>query len=321
MSKWLAATSLTGWGSSQAYVYVAGAILGPAGLGGLKAAQTLVAGPAGVLIQAGGSIGLPEASKAHAEKRLGRSRQSVAGGDRAGVMSFAAGALVVMLWGRSLLSRIYGPQFAHLQTVAVLIAIAYIFTGLSVGPVLVLKQTRNAHRIFYTQIATLAVSLTTVAVLSIRYGVTGAAMATIATYVVAAAGVWWYQHVVRGTVAQPAGRDDDPARCRAEPPCGPLRAGRAAPIANLAEGRPTPPAVEPALTDPAAGGSPAAGPSRLHRKRRSRSRRGRRGRARGAGIAALARSLASEGSVWSLPTPPPADRWRHFSAPTSPLAP
>ncbi len=201
MSKWLAATSLTGWGSTQAYVYVAGAILGPAGLGGLKAAQTLVAGPAGVLIQAGGSIGLPEASKAHAERGwagLVKVSRVVTG---AGVMSFAAGALVVMVWGRTLLSRVYGPQFAHLHTVAVLIAIAYIFTGLSVGPVLVLKQTRNAHRIFYTQIATLAVSLTSVAVLSIRFGVTGAATATIATYVVAAAGVWWYQRVVRGTEA------------------------------------------------------------------------------------------------------------------------
>ncbi len=115
MSKWLAGNSLTGWGSSQAYLYVAGAILGPAGLGGLKAAQALVAGPAGVLVQAGGSIGLPEASNAHAQKGwkglVNVSRVVTA----AGVLSFVAGALVVLVWGRALLSRIYGPQFAHLE--------------------------------------------------------------------------------------------------------------------------------------------------------------------------------------------------------------
>ncbi len=49
-------------------MFIVGAILGPAGLGGLKAAQTLVVGPSGVLIMAGGSIGLPEATKAYKEK-------------------------------------------------------------------------------------------------------------------------------------------------------------------------------------------------------------------------------------------------------------
>jgi O-antigen/teichoic acid export membrane protein len=201
MSKWLAATSLTGWGSSQAYVYITGAILGPAGLGGLKAAQTLVAGPAGVLIQAGGSIGLPEASKAHSDRGwsgLVRVSRVVTG---AGVVSFLAGALVIVVWGRALLSRIYGPQFAHLELVAVLIAVAYIFMGCSVGPVLVLKTTRNAHRIFYVQVVTLIVSLATVTALTLRFGVTGAAVATIATYGAAAAGARWYQHVVRRSVA------------------------------------------------------------------------------------------------------------------------
>jgi O-antigen/teichoic acid export membrane protein len=197
MSKWLAATSLTVWGSSQGYIYVVGLILGPAGLGGLKAAQTLVAGPAGVLIQAAGSIGLPEASKAHAERGWSGLVKVSRVVTVAGVMSFTAGAVVVVFWGRALLSGLYGPQFAHLHFAAMLLAIAYIFTGLSVGPVLVLKQTRNAHRVFYSQIINLVVALSTVTLLSLRYGVTGAAIASIATAVVAAVGVRCYQHVVR----------------------------------------------------------------------------------------------------------------------------
>ena len=196
MSRWLTGTSLVGWGSSQAYVYVAGALLGPAGLGGLKAAQALVAGPAGVLVQAGGSIGLPEASNAYAEKGWGGLVKVSRVVTVAGVTSFAGGALVVVVFGRELLSRIYGPQFAHMEGVAVLIAVAYLFMGLSVGPVLVLKQTRNAQSVFYTQVLALVVSLSSVAVLTLRFGVTGTACATIATYVSAAAGVRWYQHVV-----------------------------------------------------------------------------------------------------------------------------
>ncbi len=80
-------------------------------------------------------------------------------------------------------------------------AVAYVFLGFSVGPVLVLKQTRNAHRIFYTQVATLVVSLSAGAVLTLRFGVTGAAFATIATYVAAATSVRWHQHVVRRSEA------------------------------------------------------------------------------------------------------------------------
>ncbi len=68
VSKWLAGMSLSVSGGGQVSVFIMGAILGPAGLGGLKAAQTLVAGPTGVLIIAGGSIGLPEATKAFKEK-------------------------------------------------------------------------------------------------------------------------------------------------------------------------------------------------------------------------------------------------------------
>ena len=76
---------------------------------------------------------------------------------------------------------IYGPQFAHLEGAAVLIAFGYILTGSALGPVLVLKQTRNTHRLFFAQIVTLVVSLSTVTVLTLHFGLTGAAWATIAT--------------------------------------------------------------------------------------------------------------------------------------------
>ena len=96
-------------------------------------------------------------------------------------MSFAAAAVVILLWGRALLSEDLRAAVRPPEGVAVIIAIAYIFTGFWLGPVLVLKQTRNAHRIFFAQIVTLVVSMSTVTVLTLHFGLTGAAWATIAT--------------------------------------------------------------------------------------------------------------------------------------------
>jgi O-antigen/teichoic acid export membrane protein len=202
MSKWLASQSLTTWGASQAYVLVAAAILGPVGIGGLKAAQTLVSGPSGVLIQAGGSIGLPEASRAYAEKGwsgLIRISRLVTG---AGVVSFGAVAVIVVVWGRALLSAIYGHEFAHLEFSAILFAISYIALGSALGPVLVLKSTRHTRSLFQISFLALVVSLAGTAALSLALGVDGAAEATIVAQTVMGLGCRYYQHKVRGSVRQ-----------------------------------------------------------------------------------------------------------------------
>ena len=69
-SRWLAGERTASWGASQLYLILAGAMLGPAALGGLKAAQGLVAGPTNVFVNAGGSFGLPEASRQLAERGM-----------------------------------------------------------------------------------------------------------------------------------------------------------------------------------------------------------------------------------------------------------
>jgi O-antigen/teichoic acid export membrane protein len=187
VSKWIASSALTFWGSSQMYVLVAGVILGPAGLGGLKAAQALVAGPSGVLIQAGGSVGLPEATKSYQDKGwkgLTRVARLVT---MAGFLSFVAGAVVVVLFGKELLGRIYGPQFAQYETTAILFAIAYIFIGFFLGPILVLKATRQTRQLFVIQIVSLIVSVVTTVAFCVLWGVNGAAAAVLVTYAATAA--------------------------------------------------------------------------------------------------------------------------------------
>jgi O-antigen/teichoic acid export membrane protein len=206
VSKWLFGSSLSVSGGTQATVFIMGAILGPAGLGGLKAAQTLVVGPSGVLIMAGGSIGLPEATKAYKEKGWSGLTRVARLVTLAGFSSFLAGAVVVALFGRTLLSTIYGPAFGHLELAAVLLAIAYVVISFNLGPILVLKATRNTRWLFHIQLASLGVSLVSVTALSLAYGVNGAAAATIVTFFVSSTGSAWVQHRVRRSIAAPGAR-------------------------------------------------------------------------------------------------------------------
>jgi O-antigen/teichoic acid export membrane protein/O-antigen ligase len=187
VSKWIAGSALTAWGSSQTYILVAGAILGPAGLGGLKAAQALVSGPSGVLVQAGGSVGLPEATKSYQEKGWRGLTRVTRVVTAVGFLSFVAGAVMVVLFGRFLLSRIYGLQFAQYDTTAILFGIAYIFVGFNLAPILVLKATRKTRPLLYVQIVSLIVSLCTMVGFCVVWGVTGAAVAVVITYGVTAA--------------------------------------------------------------------------------------------------------------------------------------
>jgi O-antigen/teichoic acid export membrane protein len=199
MSKWLAGTGLSGSAGTQLSVFIAGVILGPVGLGEFRAAQTLVVGPAGVLIMAGGSIGLPEASKAYTEKgRVGLIRVARVV-TIAGFCSFLGGAVLVAAFGQTLLTSIYGPSFSHLETAAILMAISYIVLSFCLGPTLILKATRNSRALFHLQLLTLTVSLSSLGVLAVLWGVNGAAASLIVTFLVTAVSMRWVQHrLLRG---------------------------------------------------------------------------------------------------------------------------
>lgn len=222
MSKWLAGTSLSTSGGVQLSTFIAGLILGPAGLGGLKAAQTLVMGPSGVLIMAGGSVGLPEASKAYAEKGRSGLLKVARVVTLCGFFSFLAGAIVIVVFGKQLLTAIYGPSFAHLELAAILMAIAYTIISFSLGPVLVLKATRNTRPLFHIQLVSLIVSLGSLAVLAEVWGINGAAGATMVTFAAGAIGTRWVQHRVlqgryqEGEKTSPSDSLDGPAPSRPE---------------------------------------------------------------------------------------------------------
>jgi O-antigen/teichoic acid export membrane protein len=177
VSRWLAGTSTSGWGLSQLQGVLTAAMLGPAALGGLKAAQGLVSGPAFVLIQSGGSLGLPEASRAYDKRGVSGLNRVARLITASGVASVGLVFAVVVLFGRLLLTKLYGAQFAHYAPVAVVVAAGYILGSWSLGATLRLKTIKQTRLLFLVSLWGLLVSIVAVVILGPWLGVMGVAYA------------------------------------------------------------------------------------------------------------------------------------------------
>ncbi len=180
-SRWLASERAASWGASQLYLILAGVILGPAALGGLKAAQGLVAGPTTLVINASGSFGLPEATKQLAERGWAgmiRVSRFVTG---AGLSVSVACAVAVFVAAPTLLRLLYGPEFVKYAPSARLFAVSVVLSALAVGPIITLTATRRVRPLFVLQLAKLVFGVAAVSVLAAAYGVTGAAAAYVLT--------------------------------------------------------------------------------------------------------------------------------------------
>ncbi len=199
-SRWLAGERAASWGASQLYLLVAGAMLGPAALGGLKAAQGLVIGPTNVVINAGGSFGLPEATKQFAERGwsgMVRVSRFVTG---AGASAAGACAVVVLLAAPKLLRVLYGPEFVSYAPSARIFALSIVVMSFGVGPILTLTATRRILPLFYVQLARLVFSVALTCLVAPTYGVTGVATVNLATCGVTLVVMWAIQSRVRRSV-------------------------------------------------------------------------------------------------------------------------
>ena len=208
-TRWLAGERFAGWAANWGYLILAGVFLGPAALGGLRAAQALVAGPTTVVMNAGGSLGLPEASR-QLEKRgwagLARVSRLITG---AGVASAIACGLVVVVAGRALIRLLYGPEFVQYAPSARLFGLSFIIGALCVGPILTLTTTVRTRQLFIVQLGKIVVSVVAVWVLAAVAGVTGVAASSVVSASFALVALQLFQTSARRSV-----RDTPPASHR-----------------------------------------------------------------------------------------------------------
>ena len=183
VSRWLVGASMVGWASSSVSSVVVASVLGASALGGLKAAGTLAWGPLAVVMQAGTSFGLPEATRMLAEHGLGGLRKVSMTISGLAALVAAVSGTVILVAGGTLLSVLYGNAFRQYWVEAMLIAAAFLAGSLALGPSLSLKALARVRVLFALQGGTAVLSLGVTIVLASTWGVEGAAEATLITAV------------------------------------------------------------------------------------------------------------------------------------------
>jgi len=157
--KWLAGSELLTWCSSiHMYLYVAGATLGPAATGELKAAQVLF-GPTRIIAYYLDTV-LPtrfarkiiNAGHAAMWKLLRQVLTRVA-------LPLAAFCLLVALLAKPLLHYTFGGEFTGASTILMLYSAYALCTYLQMIITAALRAQRTTHQVFYGALVALAVSL------------------------------------------------------------------------------------------------------------------------------------------------------------------
>ncbi|HET7045190.1 MAG TPA: hypothetical protein VFI37_10110 [Gaiellaceae bacterium] len=184
--RWLAAAELAYWFSSQSYIYLASAVVGPVASAILKAAQTLL-GPASVFLAFFVNF-LP--TRFASRLRVGGDR-ALARQVRVGLLSTlpatVAYAVAVAVFAGPLLEFVYGSAYAGHASVVRLFAAYYVLLSISDVFVAALAARALTRRIFAGHAAGAVLSLVLGWVLLYTWGAAGGAAGMIASLVVALA--------------------------------------------------------------------------------------------------------------------------------------
>jgi O-antigen/teichoic acid export membrane protein len=85
--------------------------------------------------------------------------------------------LIVVVAGRQIMSRVYGPSFGQFHMAASLLGVSTALGCLGLGPIMALKAMRRTRPLLESQLVMFAVSMVMVAILASLFGVNGAAAA------------------------------------------------------------------------------------------------------------------------------------------------
>ena len=204
-SRWMLADFVTGYASDQGYLAFVALLLPSVEYGGFRAATSLM-GPTVVILLAGGNIGLPEAARRADSARPGELRRFARQLTLGTFICIAGYGAVVTVGGRTILSAVYGPEFARFGSLATLVAVAYVVMVSVFGQGIALKAAGRMRRLWRVRILVAVASFTSVVLLVRWFGTSGAGWAAVATGACYAAGVYTvYRTELRTLPAGPAG--------------------------------------------------------------------------------------------------------------------
>ena len=190
--KWLGAAELGYWFASQSYIYLAGAIVGAAASGALKASQTLL-GPISVFLAFFVNFLPIRFARAVREAGAGALPRQMARGFLATVPVTAAYGLLIAIFARPVLEAVYGSSYGRYETVARLFAAYYLLLSISDVVVASLSARGLTRRIFLGHAAGAIFSLACGWLLLEAFGAAGGVLGMILSLLLAM-GLFWSAH-------------------------------------------------------------------------------------------------------------------------------
>jgi O-antigen/teichoic acid export membrane protein len=180
-SRWMLADFATTFAMDNAYPLLVLGLLGQTRFGVLNGVLRLM-GPAAVILQSGGNLGVPGASRAlreHAVPGLARFARRLTAGVAA---SMAAYVLVVFVAGGWLLRAVYRqPDAADYGTLMRLVGGSYVVWSFAFGALIALRVVQQTRALWSARLFVSLVSLCAAYVLVRRDGLDGAGWAAVIT--------------------------------------------------------------------------------------------------------------------------------------------
>ena len=192
-SRWMLADFGTSFAMDNVYPLMVLALLGQTRYGVLNAVIRLM-GPAAVILQSGGNLGVPGASRAlreHGPAGLDRFSRKLTTGIVTCMVIYTG---VVFVAGSWLLRTVYDkPEAVGYGGLMRLVGTGYVVWSLAFGSLIALRVVQQTRRLWAARLVVSAISLATAFVLIRRFGLNGAGWAAVVTAVagVTAVGRVW----------------------------------------------------------------------------------------------------------------------------------
>ncbi len=181
--RWLAGSTLMRWGSSNVFVLAAAALLGPAAVGGIRAAETLM-GVTHIFFQAMENTVPPRAARIFKDSGPEALNRVVRNLCLAGGLLTAALAIALSLAPEFWLGRIFGAEYADYAHLVKWFGLIYVFMCLNMVLRIGLRTMTDTRPIFITSIIVSGFSVAAAYPLTAWLGLNGTVIGLVAVPII-----------------------------------------------------------------------------------------------------------------------------------------